>query len=194
MLTKRLLPHIALALVVAQLLLMLVSWIVSAALPMGGVRSMLSGEGIRWFLGHYADVLATPLLVWILLLSMAYGCVTKGVSLHARSYRESRARIIALIFLLVFLCAVLLMTVVPHAVLLAADGSLWASPFSYSLVPLIALGLTMAGIVYGLVSARFTSLADIFDSLISGLRAAAPWLLLYVLLAQLYYSLLFVFA
>ena len=45
----------ALALVLAQLLLMLGSWLWSAALPLSGVRSMLSGEGIRWFLGHFAD-------------------------------------------------------------------------------------------------------------------------------------------
>lgn len=190
---KRLLPPVVLALVVAQLLLMLVSWILSAAQPTGGVRSMLSGEGIRWFLGHYADVLATPVLVWLLLLAMAYGSITQSVRLHAKSYRESRARLITLLFLLAWLVAVLLMTVVPHAVLLSADGSLWPSPFSSALVPLVALGLTTAGIVYGMVSARFTTLSDVCESLSYGIRCAAPWLLLYVLATQLYYSLCFVF-
>ncbi len=69
----RLLPVTAGVLVLAQLLLMLVSWIWSAAVPASGVRSMLSSEGIRWFFGHFAEMLATPLLVWILLLAAAYG-------------------------------------------------------------------------------------------------------------------------
>ena len=127
-------------LVLAQLLLMLVSWIWSAAVPSSGVRSMLSSEGIRWFLGHFSEMLATPLLIWILLLAAAYGCVTASglFSVHSspstvqRSYRAQRARVMTGLFIIVYLGIILLMTAVPHAVLLSADGSLWPSPFSSS--------------------------------------------------------------
>ena len=68
---KRILPYMALALLVMQLLLMLGSWFYSAAFPMSGVRSLLSGEGMRWLLGHFSDIMATPVLVGLLLLSMA---------------------------------------------------------------------------------------------------------------------------
>lgn len=190
----RLLPVTAGVLVLAQLLLMLVSWIWSAAVPASGVRSMLSSEGIRWFFGHFAEMLATPLLVWILLLAAAYGCVvSSGLLRGQRTYRAQRARVVTMLFAVIYVGVVLLMTVVPHAVLLSADGSLWPSPFSSSLVPLVSFGIMAAALIYGTVSGSFLTLGHAVQSLVRGLQSAAPLLLLYILLAQLYYSLSFVF-
>ena len=122
----RFLSKLAMGLVVAELLLMLISWIWSAAIPMSGVRSMLSGEGIRWFFGHFADIMATPLLVWLLLLAMSYGALVRsGLMASLRrtvSFRRRRARIITLFFVLIYVAAVLLLTVSPHAVLLSVIG------------------------------------------------------------------------
>ncbi len=190
---KRSLPYIALTLAVGELLLVMGSWILSAALPMSGIRSMLSGEGIRFFLGHFADLLATPLLVWLLLLAMAYGVVLRsGVISGARSFRSSRARLIALLFAAAYLAVVLLMALVPHAVLLSASGTLWPSPFSASLVPLTAFGLAMVAAVYGIVAGTITSLADIYESLVDGLRRAAALLPICLLLVLICESLRFI--
>lgn len=190
---KRSLPYIALTLAVGELLLVLGSWILSAALPMSGIRSMLSGEGIRFFLGHFADLLATPLLVWLLLLAMAYGVVLRsGVISGARSFRSSRARLIALLFAVAYLAVVLLMALVPHAVLLSASGTLWPSPFSASLVPLTAFGLAMVAAVYGIVAGTITSLADIYESFVDGLRRAAALLPICILLVLICESLYFI--
>lgn len=190
---KRSLPYIALTLAVGELLLVLGSWILSAALPMSGIRSMLSGEGIRFFLGHFADLLATPLLVWLLLLAMAYGVVLRsGVISGARSFRSSRARLIALLFAAAYLAVVLLMALVPHAVLLSASGTLWPSPFSASLVPLTAFGLAMVAAVYGIVAGTITSLADIYESFVDGLRRAAALLPICILLVLICESLYFI--
>ena len=190
---KRSLPYIALTLAVGELLLVLGSWILSAALPMSGIRSMLSGEGIRFFLGHFADLLATPLLVWLLLLAMAYGVVLRsGVISGARSFRSSRARLIALLFAAAYLAVVLLMALVPHAVLLSASGTLWPSPFSASLVPLTAFGLAMVAAVYGIVAGTITSLTDIYESFVDGLRRAAALLPICLLLVLICESLRFI--
>lgn len=190
---KRSLPYIALTLAVGELLLVLGSWILSAALPMSGIRSMLSGEGIRFFLGHFADLLATPLLVWLLLLAMAYGVVLRsGVISGARSFRSSRARLIALLFAAAYLAVVLSMALVPHAVLLSASGTLWPSPFSASLVPLTAFGLAMVAAVYGIVAGTITSLADIYESFVDGLRRAAALLPVCLLLVLICESLYFI--
>jgi len=190
---KRSLPYIALTLAVGELLLVMGSWILSAALPMSGIRSMLSGEGIRFFLGHFADLLATPLLVWLLLLAMAYGVVLRsGVISGARSFRSSRARLIALLFAAAYLAVVLLMALVPHAVLLSASGTLWPSPFSASLVPLTAFGLAMVAAVYGIVAGTITSLADIYESFVDGLRRAAALLPICILLVLICESLYFI--
>lgn len=196
---KRILPHIALALFAAQLLLMLGSWIYSAAFPVGGVQSLLSGEGLRWLMGQFAQTLATPVLVWLLLLAMSYGVLAgSGVfrflkpGVSQAGYRELRALWLSLGFIVVYIGAVLLLTFSPHAVLLSAVGTLWPSPFSASLVPVIAFGLMVFASFYGLISGTFRGVAQVYESLLQGIRLAAPLLLFYVLLIQFYYSLLFV--
>ena len=192
--SDRITSILTLVLVLAQLLLMLVSWIWSAAVPPSGVRSMLSSEGIRWFLGHFSEMLATPLLIWILLLAVAYGCVVhSGLLRRDHSYRVQRARVVTVLFVIIYLGIILLMTAVPHAVLLSANGSLWPSPFSSSLIPLLSFGITAAALIYGTVSGAFLTLTDVTRALIKGLQLSAPLLLLYILLAQLYVSFCFSF-
>ena len=190
---KRILPYLALALAIAQLLLILISWVWSAALPLSGVRSMLSNEGIRWFLGHFAELMASPVLIWILLGAMAYGAVVRcRRSLQGNNYRSSRARIIAFAFLAVYVGIVLLLTASPHAVLLSASGLLWPSPFSASLVPITAFGILLAAIFYGVVAGTFETLSDVYESLVYGLRQCAPLLPVYILFMQFFESFRFV--
>ena len=189
---KKLFPYIALALALAQLLLIFTSWVWSAAMPLSGVRSMLSSEGIRWYLGHFAELMASPFLVWLLLGAMAYGAVVRCRSLQGNSYRSSRARLISMVFLVIYVGVVLLLTVSPHAVLLSASGLLWPSPFSASLVPITAFGILMAAILYGVVAGTFQTLSEVYDSLVYGLRQCAPLLPIYVLFMQLFESFRFV--
>jgi len=193
---KKLIPYIALFLLLAELALILVSWLLSAAMPNSGVRSMLSGEGIRWFLGHYGTILATPILSWLILAAIAVGCLRScGVFSHSSpyTYRERRAMLIGGGTLLTCVVAVLLLTVVPHAILVSATGGLFPSPFSYSLIPVISFSLCAFSIVYGLIAGTFQSLRDVYDSLLCGIRWTAPCVLFYILLIQFYESLRFVF-
>jgi len=190
---RRLLPHIALTLVVLQLLLMLVSWLLNAAFPVSGVRSLLSAEGLRWLFGHFTETLAQPLLVWIVLLSMAYGCLIHcGIFHRGRSYRERQALLLTWLLLLLLVGVMALLTLIPHAVLLSATGSLWPSPFSQSLVPVIAFSVIALSMVYGVVAGCYVSLSAVYEALLDGVRLAAPLFLFYVLLIQVCESLRFV--
>jgi aminobenzoyl-glutamate transport protein len=198
---KRIASHIALLLVLAQLLLMLVSWICSAAMPSSGIRSLLSSEGIRWFFGHFASMLATPVLSWILLLAAAYGCMRRSgltggnvdTSDMEHNAGNRRKALLALSgFLVVYVAIVLLMAIAPHAVLLSASGTLWPSPFSASLVPVIAFGMLSSAVIYGVVYGSMSTVNDIYNAIVYGLRIAAPVLLFYILTVQFYKSLLFV--
>ena len=190
---KRYWPHIALMLFVLQLLLMLGSWVISAAFPLSDIRSLLSGEGLRWLLGSFADILAKPLLAYLLLLAMAYGLLRRSQLLTFRKgYRENRARWTTLLLLLIYIGVLLSLTMVPHAVLLSATGDLWPSPFSRSLIPLVVFGIILLSAFHGLVAGTFTAVHDIYDALLFGLRSAAPLFLFYVLCVQLYESLLFI--
>ena len=80
---KRIATLTVLLLVVAELILVLTSWLLSATMT-EGVRSLLSDVGIRWFLGSLTTFIATPWLVRLLLLAMAGGCFWQsGVFRHS---------------------------------------------------------------------------------------------------------------
>ena len=198
------------ALLLALVVLVLVSWLLSATKG-EGVRSLLSSEGIRFFFGGFTDMLLKPLLVWLLLLSMAWGCLRQSGLLHclpfipqrkqenasSQNYRSPlggrKGGFLLLVILVVYVGIALLLAISPQAVLLSATGQLWPSPFSHALVPMIAFGVLLLSITYGLLTRRFLSVADVCKSLIQGIVSAAPLLLLYVLAMQLFGALRFVF-
>ena len=199
-LLKRLVVGTIMALVAAELLLVLVSWFLSATMA-DDVRSLLSSEGIRWFFGNFVSILSTPWLIYLLLLAMAGGCLWQSgisadlsVRAEARNYRQRIALRATLIFFVLYVGIVLLLTTIPHAVLLSATGHLLSSPFSRALVPIVAFGLLTVSVVYGRVSGRFTSIADIVDSFSYGIGRAAPLFILYVFIIQFCESLRFVLA
>lgn len=200
---RRLYTWMVCTLAVAQLLLVLLSWLLSAAMT-EGVRSMLSGVGVRWFFGSFVDVLASPWLVWLLLLAMAGGSLWESRLLHvavrrpaksnaAPNYRQRVALLTVVAFLLLYVAAIVALTAIPHAVLLSATGRLFPSAFSRALVPVVAFGIAVAGMVFGLMSGRFQTVADAVASLSNGVSRCAPLFLLYILAAQLLASLHFVF-
>lgn len=195
-LLKRLFAGIVSALVVAELLLVLVSWLLSATMT-ENVRSLLSSEGIRWFVGSFVSMLSTPWLVWLVLSAMAGGCLWQSgvftVFTSARNYRQRVALRVAITLFIIYIAAVLLLTATPHAVLLSATGCLLPSPFSRAIVPVVAFGVLLLSVAYGWTSGRFTSVADVIGSLSFGIGRAAPLFILYVFVVQFVESLRFVF-
>lgn len=180
-------------LLIAEATLILISWILSATMT-GHVRSLLSGEGVRWFFGSFTDVVASPVLVWLVLLLIAVGCMrNSGILRRQPSYRDRMALRVAAVFLAIYIVIILLLTAMPHAVLLSSTGSLFASPFSRSLVAVIAFGLVLVSVTFGLMSGRLQTLADILESLSVGIRLGAPLFILYIMVVQFVESLRFVF-
>lgn len=198
--TRNRLALLAFGLMVGEVLLIILSWLLSAT-RMDGVRSLLSSEGIRWFFGSFESMIASSLLVWLILLLSALGCMQKsGVAQcftisHFRllTFRDRLAIRVALVFLIIYLVILALLTLTPHAILLSATGHLFPSAFSRSLIPAIAFGLCLVSVTFGLVSGRFHSLTDIFDALSSGIAHGAPIIIVYLFAIQLYASLRFVF-
>jgi aminobenzoyl-glutamate transport protein len=191
---KKFLPHIAFTLFVAQLLLMLVSWLLSAAFPDSGIRSLLSGEGMRWFFGHFSHQLATPVLVCLVLVLMAYGTFRHCGLLHYRStYRERRALTMTLLLTVVAVMLLVLLAAIPHAVMLSVTGSLWPSPFSRALLPLLSFIVIVLSAFYGIMAGHFANLSNVYDALLDGIRQGAALLLFYLLTIQLYLSVFYIF-
>ena len=193
MMNKRLIALACVAFGVAELLLVILSWLLSAT-RLDGVRSLISSEGIRWFVGEFTYTLASPLLVWLLLVLVALGCLQRsGLMSRGRGYRDRVALRVSLSFIIIYVVIICLLTLMPHAILLSVTGSLFPSAFSRALVPIICFGVGVLSISFGMVSGRLHTLTDILDALTFGLQQGAPLIILYIMFFQFYASLLFVF-
>jgi len=188
----------ALAILIAQVVLIILSWLLSA-MGQEDVRSLLSSEGIRWFVGSFSAITASPLLVWLLLALSAAGCVRQSgavtllVRHRSQSYRDRIAWRVALFFLGGYIGIVCLLTLVPHAILLSATGQLFPSAFSRNLLPIIVFGVNTFCVAFGVMAGRLKSLGDVLQSLSFGIAKGASLIILYIMLIQFYESLRFVF-
>lgn len=187
--------YLAVLLVLGQVVLVLASWILTAAMPDTFWRSLLSAEGIRWFFGRFEANMASKLLVWLLLGGMAWGTIRKSglLAFEPSEYRQRVAMWLVVIEVGVFVAIILALTLVPHAILLNVMGGLYPSSFSQCIIPYCCFSIVMMGISFGVMSGKITNVTMAFDLLVSGLKDVAPLLVLYVLGAQFYFSLLFVF-
>lgn len=122
---------VALLLGVGQVVLILTSWLLTAAMPENFPRSLLSAEGIRWFFGRFVGNVESPLLVWLLLFSFMLGALQHSGILHYRSseYRQRIAMRLALFEGIFFLLLILALVLVPHAILLNVMGGPLAQQF-----------------------------------------------------------------
>lgn len=202
-----------LVLVTAQLALILLSWLITAAFPELPIRSLLSSEGVRWFFGSFTANQLTPLLAWFITAAMAVGacvrsrlwaafCTKMSGLLHRRDstdgrqglhYRERIGLRLALAEFMVYVVIMLLLTIVPHAILLSVTGELFPSAFSSSLIPSLSFVLIVMSLSYGVASGTVDSVARMHRVLVGGLEAGARIVPAYVIGVQLYMSLLYVF-
>ena len=202
-----------LVLVTAQLALILLSWLITAAFPELPIRSLLSSEGVRWFFGSFTANQLTPLLAWFITAAMAVGacvrsrlwaafCTKMSGLLHRRDstdgrqglhYRERIGLRLALAEFMVYVVIMLLLTVVPHAILLSVTGELFPSAFSSSLIPSLSFVLIVMSLSYGVASGTVNSVARMHRVLVGGLEAGVRIVPAYVIGVQLYMSLLYVF-
>lgn len=197
--TGKYIARLALMLGVFQLIAVLGSWIFKAVNPELPLRSLLSAEGIRWMVGSIGDNLAGRGLVWLLLGSMAFGSVKFCGILDvprkwkAMSFWDRFGLMVALAELLVIVVLTLLLTVLPHAVLLGVTGNLYPSSFSKSLFFIVCLSVCFISVSFGVVSSRLRSLEEVCDCLVAGIAYTLPLWLIYVLAIELYASLQFIF-
>ena len=177
------------------------SWVVAALSADMTVRSLLSSEGVRWLFASFTTNIASPLLVWLILLAMAYGTVVRSAfgsdflaSRRGRplSYRQKYAyRIVLILFTFLFV-TMLLLTMLPHALLLSVTGHLFPSSFSSSLVPGLSFTVIISAAAYGIVSGRFTGITDVLESFSRGIASAAPFFLPCLLALELFHILAYV--
>ena len=197
-------PPLTVVLAVAQVAVIMSSWLVAALWPQSGVRSLLSSEGIRWFFGQFTHNIACAPVVWLLLLSMGWGamqrgglwnclrrllCHAQGASLKANT---RFALFVVTIEVLIVVAVMVLLTCLPHAVLLNVQGGLCSGAFPASIVPVAAFTMVFTGLTFGSLGGALPSLDDHLEALSHGIRQTASWWLPVILSVQLYYSLRFI--
>lgn len=97
-----------------------------------------------------------------------------------------------LLLTVVAVVLLLLMTAIPHAVMLSVTGSLWPSPFSRALLPLLAFIVIALSAFYGIMAGHFVNLSNVYEAMLDGIRQGAALLLFYLLSVQLYLSVFYI--
>lgn len=188
----RLLGGATLTLLAMQLLMVFVSWLITAAAPEAAVHSLLSSEGVRWFFAHFTRNLHSPVLVWLILVAVAGGSMARAYQAH-RSSPSRTAMHVVIVELALFVVVLLMLSVVPHALLLSVTGSLFPSSFSDGVLAFVCLAITVCSLTYCIVGKQVDSVGEAYDVLCDGVRFSSVLIPIYIVAAQLYHSLLFVF-
>ena len=143
--------HLSIIFFFLTLVLTLFSWI-GSIYGLGEVQSLLSAEGIRWYLGHVVEnYVQCPALGIVLVLSMGVGVgiqaglfdVLKRFCKKEKqlSRKERRALTLASVALLVYVTLVGGALLLPWNFLHGVTGSWFYSPFAKGFVYLLAMGM-----------------------------------------------------
>ena len=186
------------SLLLLQIMVVILSWMIKTIYPEFNGRSLLSGEGVRWFLGNFTNNVASNILVWIILIGLSWGAIHASHILqvfkrsHTLSYRERLGFRVVLIEIIIWFTVIALLSFIPHAAMLSITGQLFPSSFSKSIVPLIAFIALFSSITYGLIIGRLRKGNLIIEALSNGIKQIAPYIIIYIILVQLIYSIKFV--
>ena len=186
------------SLLLLQIMVVILSWMIKTIYPEFNGRSLLSGEGVRWFLGNFTNNVASNILVWIILIGLSWGAIRASNILqvfkrsHTLSYRERLGFRVVLIEIMIWFTVIALLSFIPHAAMLSITGQLFPSSFSKSIVPLITFIALFSSITYGLIIGRLRKGNLIIEALSNGIKQIAPYIIIYIILVQLIYSIKFV--
>lgn len=191
--------YTCLVLFVLQIAVVMGSWVASVLYPELAIRSMFVGESVRWFWSTLADNMSSTILVWLLLSgAMTELFVGGGLSKAIVSYKQTtdyeRMALMVVAWELVAMFMVLfLLAFVPHAVLLSALGTITPNSYLDSFVIMLIVGVCIMSLTYGMVTGRYASFVDAYGAAASGVATTAPLVIVYLLAAELYCSVVWVF-
>ena len=188
---RRILKCFFWSILVALVLLLFVSWVLS--IYVDGVQGLLTTRGIRWMCSNIVLNFSTVPIASILLGLMAVSVLrASGILKAFRSHvslKQRRALQITGVSVIVVLCLFSLLLLLPDAVLLSAFGTIRHSAFSKGLFGLLACLAIFIGNVYGYTSGRFTTVRDFIQAHASIFSSVANYFVMLFLASQLVNSL-----
>ena len=195
---KRTCAIFAFILIVLQTILIFGSWIVSAAIPDSQILPLIGAGGLRWFFSSFTEDMASPILVYIILITLTVNVfINSGMcelfSLKRKMNMQKKFALnVVLVELCTFIVLIVLLTAIPHAVLLSVTGELYPSSFTKGLIPMLCFIVTILSTSYGLVSGSLRGVYDIWNSITTGINFLPAVCFVYILLFQFVSSLSYV--
>ncbi len=169
------------------------------------INNILSPEGLRWsFLNAVSNVLREP-LVYLIGFFFSWGVFRRsgldkallrlflGMKGAPFSFRQRRALWFVLLLFLLFVVMLLVLVLLPHGILVSVTGNVFPSPFSTGLIPTCMLALVLISITYGVIGNTLRTFHEVVQSVYSGLGEYAGWILVYLVGAQFYACLMYIF-
>lgn len=192
---KRIVANATFVVLSMNIVLVVGSWVLAAVCPGISLRTILGNDGLRWLFGSYVSNICSPVLVWLVLAGVSIGAVSDSRLAHAvcnlrqTTYYERMALLVVLWEIICIAAVIVVLAFVPHAILLSALGTYLPSSFSASIVPVLAVSSCLSAVTYGSITSSFHSVSDVFDSLSRGIGLVAPYIILYIVMTEFYYSL-----
>ena len=184
------------------LVLALFSWIWSVY-GMGEVQSLLSAEGIRWVLGHTLEnYVQAPALGMVLVFFMGLGVgVRSGLYDALRRYvqkgkmvsrKERRALVLSVSVFVLWSILVGISLFLPWNLFWGVTGGWLHSPISKGMVYLLAVGVGLAGMIYGYVADVYRNLSDVLQGMSCLIARRASFFVTLFFIVQFFSSLEYV--
>lgn len=170
------------------------------------VNNILSSEGLRWSFLHIASNGLKEPLIYLLGFLITWGAYKRSglnVALmrlltgrwrrRPLPFRQRRALWFALSLTLLFLFLMALLVLSPQGVLVSVTGRIIPSPFSRGLVPACMVAVVLISLTYGVIGNTLRTFHEVMQSVYCGLGEYAGWILVYLLGAESYACLMYIF-
>jgi p-aminobenzoyl-glutamate transporter AbgT len=187
------------SLCVLQVLIILLSWIISAIFPAHGFHSLLSDSGIRWLLSRYINNGYSDFLIWFLFCSSFIGTFIwsklpkKIISFKSCDYNERFAIRVFFCELAIGIFICLLLALYPHSSLLGITGKLFPGPFIMGISFILGITILGGSVTFLMLSGKLKTYEDASKALLFGIKAVAPLVVIFFLLKETLEMIRFVF-
>lgn len=173
--------------IIALVLVLLVSWVVS--IYVDGVEGLLTARGIRWMCSNIVPNFAAVHLAEMLLGLMSISVLRESGIMHTMkgriSLKQKRALQITGLAVLLVSGVFSLLLILPDAVLLSAFGTFHHSALSKGFYGLSMCLLIFVGCVYGYTSGRFLAMRDLVHAHVSIFSTVANYFVILFFASQL---------
>lgn len=182
-----------------QIIIIILSWIITAIFPEHGFNSLLSGSGLRWLLSKYINNEYSNFCIWFLFFSFFVGTFIwsklpkKIISYSQCDYNDKFA--IKVFFFEIAIGIILCLTLVlyPNSSFLGISGNLFPGPFASASFFIIGMAFFIGSTSYLILSERLKTYKEAERLLVFGIQAVAPLIVIIFLLKKTLEIIKFVF-